>query len=92
MKQLKKYKVRYAFSWGGTIVVESTNKSSAQAQAQEVLKKIITKVRPYSAKTYTDVENLPNDAVIENTRSYDPLNAYWTLEEPFDSTTPTKIY
>ncbi len=60
-KAIKKYRVRYGFEGGGAIVVHGTSKEDAQRNATAVLRDLVPILRPYSAKTYTDAEILPND-------------------------------
>lgn len=67
-KAIKKYRVRYAFEGGGNLIVSGTSKEEAQIKATELLLEIVSILRPYSAKTYSNPDIIPNDSEENHTR------------------------
>ena len=67
-KAIKKYRVRYAFEGGGNLIVTGTSKEEAQTKATELLLDIVPILRPYSAKTYSNPDIIPNELNEDHTR------------------------
>lgn len=95
-KAIKKYRVRYAFEGSWTIVVNGTSKEEAQIEATKLLLDLVPILRPYTAKTYSNPDIIPNDSDEDHTRD---IEWVWSEEyrdkeksESLFGETPTKVH
>ncbi|MFB0965272.1 MAG: hypothetical protein QMC36_06380 [Patescibacteria group bacterium] len=98
MQKTKDYAVNYNFQGGGTIIVSGATKAEAEENARIELAKMTDQLRPSTVHVYkSQIEALKEGH--GKTHARDIYSKYNHLthtsgptQEPFEATTPPKVY